>query len=71
MTSREIIQSHRSRFGGCGVFSRPSPHLSEMAVGGRSAKKSITSDLITGAISPEQHRDNNLDSEYDDEGSPK
>ena len=53
------------------MFSRPSPHLSEMAVGGRSAKKSITSDLITGAISPEQHRDNNLDSEYDDEGSPK
>ena len=36
LTSREIIQTHRSRFGGCGVFSRVTPHLSEMAVGARS-----------------------------------
>ena len=67
LTSREIIQTHRSRFGGCGVFSRPTPNLSEMAVGERSHKKPTTSELIDGATSPE-HRDAMLDdSENDDE----
>ena len=65
LTSRERIAIHRKRFGGCGVFRKPNIHVSELAVGGGSARKGNVSDLIDGAMSPDQLEVD--DSEYDDE----